>query len=96
MRNVGWVGFIAYLLCRNENVKMLSTTEIIHEAECLPVEERALVVDSLLRSLNQPDAAIDRKWVEVVRRRSEELRSGQLKGIPGEAVLARLRTRFPA
>jgi hypothetical protein len=73
---------------------MLSTDEIIHEAECLPVEERALVVDSLLRSLNQPDVAIDNKWVEVVRRRSEQLRSGQLQGISSEAVLARLHARF--
>lgn len=75
---------------------MLSTTEIIHEAECLPVEDRALVVDSLLRSLNQPDAGIDSKWSEVARRRSDELRSGQLKGVSGEAVLARLRARFPS
>ncbi|MDO8890459.1 MAG: addiction module protein [Sulfurimicrobium sp.] len=74
---------------------MLSITEIIREAECLPVEERALVVDSLLRSLNQPDAGIDNKWAEAARRRSAELRSGQLKGVPSEAVMARLRARFP-
>lgn len=75
---------------------MLSTTEIIHEAECLPVEERALVVDSLLRSLNQPDAGIDSKWAEVARRRGAELRAGQVKGISGEVVMDRLRARFPS
>jgi len=75
---------------------MLSTTEIIHEAESLPVEERALVVDSLLRSLNQPNAGIDRHWMDVALRRREELRSGQVTGISGEAVLARLRERFPS
>jgi len=75
---------------------MLSTTEIIREAESLPVEERALVVDSLLRSLNQPDSGIDSKWAEVVRRRGDELRSGQLKGVSSEEVLARLRVRFPS
>ena len=41
---------------------MPSTAEIIHEAESLPVEERMVVVDSLLRSLNPPDPEIDRKW----------------------------------
>ncbi len=74
---------------------MLNTAEIIHEAESLPVEERALVITSLLSSLNQPDAEIDKQWITVARRRLEELRSGQVAGISGEAVLAKLRKRFP-
>ncbi len=74
---------------------MLNTAEIIHEAESLPVEERALVITSLLSSLNQPDAEIDKQWITVARRRLEELRSGQVAGILGEAVLAKLRKRFP-
>ena len=73
---------------------MPSTAEIIHEAETLPVEERALVVDSLLRSLNQPDPEIDRKWVAVAKRRLEELRSGRVKPIPGDQVFANIRRRF--
>jgi len=72
----------------------MNTAEIIHEAESLPVEERALLVDSLLRSLNQPDAEIDRQWGEVARRRLDALRSGQVAGVPGDAVLNRLRKRF--
>lgn len=73
---------------------MPSTSEIIHEAETLPVEERALVVDSLLRSLNQPDPEIDRKWAAVAKRRLEELRSGRVKPIPGDQVFANIRRRF--
>jgi putative addiction module component (TIGR02574 family) len=73
---------------------MMNTAEIIHEAESLPVEERALLVDSLLRSLNQPDAGIDRRWGEVARRRLAELRSGQVEGVSGDEVLNRLRKRF--
>ena len=73
---------------------MPSTAEIIHEAESLPVEERTLVVDSLLRTLNPPNPEIDRQWVAVARRRLEELRSGRVKPVPGEEVFARIRKRF--
>jgi putative addiction module component (TIGR02574 family) len=73
---------------------MPSTAEIIHEAESLPVEERTVIVDSLLRSLNPPDPEIDRKWAAVAERRLEELRSGRAKPIPGEEVFAKVRQRF--
>ena len=73
---------------------MPTTAEIIHEAESLPVEERALVVDTLLRSLNPPDPEIDKKWAAVSKRRLEELRSGRVMPVPGEEVFARIRQRF--
>ncbi|MDD2236516.1 MAG: addiction module protein [Kiritimatiellae bacterium] len=73
---------------------MPSTAEIIHEAESLPVEERTVVVDSLLRSLNAPDREIDQAWIAVANRRLAELRSGRVKPIPGEEVFAKIRQRL--
>ena len=73
---------------------MITTKELIAEATSLPVEERAIVVDSLLRSLNPPNEEIDRKWVTVTKRRLEELRSGEVKAIPGDEVFARAWRRF--
>ena len=73
---------------------MLNTAEIIHEAESLPVEERTLVVDSLLRSLNPPDPEIDKKWAAVAKRRLEDLRSGRVTPVPGEEVFAKIRQQF--
>ena len=73
---------------------MPSTAEIIYEAESLPVEERTVVVDSLLRTLNPPDSEIDSKWAAVAKRRLEELRSGRVKPVPGEEVFARIQKRF--
>lgn len=73
---------------------MPSTAEIIRDAESLPVEERTVVVDSLLRSLNPPDPDIDRKWAAAAKRRLEDLRSGRVKPIPGEKVFAKIRQRF--
>ena len=73
---------------------MYSTADIIHEAESLPVEERTIIVDSLLRSLNPPNAETDDKWAAVAKRRLQELRSGQVQPVPGEEVFARIRQRF--
>lgn len=68
--------------------------EIILEAESLPVEERAMVIDSLLRTMNPPVAAIDREWVKVAQRRLAELRSGALKPIPGNEGFSNYRTQI--
>jgi putative addiction module component (TIGR02574 family) len=68
--------------------------EIIEEAESLPVEERAMVIDSLLRSLNPPSIEIDREWMKLAKRRLAELRSGDVKPIPGNEVFAKIRERF--
>jgi putative addiction module component (TIGR02574 family) len=72
----------------------MTTKKLIEEVLCLPVEERALIADSLLRSLNVPDAGIDAKWKKVAKRRLEELRSGKVKPIPGDEVFARASKRF--
>ncbi len=74
---------------------MHGADEIIREAAELPIEERALVVDSLLRTLNRPDPEIDRRWVAVAQRRLAELRSGAARPVPGSEVFARIRDRFP-
>ena len=68
--------------------------EIIEEAESLPVEERAIVIDSLLRTLNPISDDIDIEWIKVARRRLAELRSGRVTTIPGEKVFAKIRERF--
>jgi putative addiction module component (TIGR02574 family) len=72
----------------------MTTRKLIEEALSLPVEERALIADSLLRSLNAPDNAIDEKWLRVAKKRLQELRSGELKGIPGEEVFAEVFERL--
>jgi putative addiction module component (TIGR02574 family) len=68
--------------------------ELIEEVVSLPVEERAMVADSILRSLNPPDSDIDRKWAQVAQRRLTELRTGKVKPVPGEGVFARIWKRF--
>ena len=68
--------------------------EIIEEAESLPIEERVVVIDSLLRTINPPIAEIDIEWISVAKKRLTELRSGQVTPISGNEVFERIRNRF--
>ena len=60
---------------------MHGVKEIVEEASTLPVEDRAIIVDSLLRTLNAPDPAIDALWIDVAARRLADLEPGEAKGI---------------
>ncbi|WP_019865458.1 addiction module protein [Methylovulum miyakonense] len=59
----------------------MKTKDLIAEAVSLPVEERAIVLDSLLRSLNTPDSEIDAKWAELAQSRLQQLKSGEITPI---------------
>jgi hypothetical protein len=73
---------------------MHGSREIIEEAGALPVEERALIIDSLLRTLNPPDASIHREWIAAATRRLGEIRSGGATPVPGNEVFEKLQKRF--
>ncbi|MEW6186174.1 MAG: addiction module protein [Thermodesulfobacteriota bacterium] len=73
---------------------MGKTQELIDEAISLPIEERALLVDSLLRSMNPSNKDNDQKWASEAKLRLEELRSGKVKPIPGEDVFKNIWKRF--
>ena len=68
----------------------MNTRELIEEAVSLPVEQRALVVDSLLRSLSLTNPEVDEQWYAVTKRRLEELRSRKVDAIPANQVFDRL------
>ena len=72
----------------------MTTKELIEEVISLPVEERAVVADSILRSLNPPESEIDRRWAQVAQRRLAELHSGEVKPVAGAEVFARIWQRF--
>jgi len=72
----------------------MKINELIDKVLSLPVEERALVVDSLLRSLNQPESEIDKRWAAVAQRRLVEMRSATVSAISGKGVFENIWKRF--
>lgn len=72
----------------------MNTKQLIDEAVSLPVEERALVIDILLRSLNPPESDIDNKWAQEAKRRLADLRSNRITAIPGDEVFSKVWKRF--
>ena len=68
--------------------------ELIAEAISLPIEERAFVIDSLLKSINPPELDTETKWLAIAKRRLAELRSGKVEAIPGDEVFKKVWKRF--
>lgn len=68
----------------------MKTKELYKEAISLPVEDRAILIDSLIKSLNPMEKEIEEKWLEVARERYEEIQSGNVKLLDGQKVLKKI------
>ena len=60
--------------------------EILGKAMVLKPEERFMVIEGLLKSLDEPDRKIDEIWAGEAEKRLKAYRDGRLEGIPMEAV----------
>jgi hypothetical protein len=70
----------------------LTFDQITEEAMQLPAGSRALLADKLVESLESENADdIQRLWSAEAICRRDEVRSGQVKPIPGEEVLEEVR-----
>jgi putative addiction module component (TIGR02574 family) len=70
----------------------MSLEQIAEAAMALPGEQRALLADRLVESLDAEEInRIDRLWAAEVRRRRDEIRQGRVQTIPGREALERVR-----
>ena len=58
----------------------------VDEAMKLKPEERFTLVESLIKSLDEPDKKLDAIWAEEAERRLKAYREGKLEGIPMEEI----------
>lgn len=66
----------------------MSSKEILEQAMTLKPEERFMIVEGLLKSLDEPDQKIDEIWAEEAEKRLKAYRDGRLEGIPIEEVFS--------
>lgn len=71
----------------------MNTLDLIREVASLPLEERARIADAVLQTLNPVDETHAGAWLATARRRLDEVESGAVQGVPGEAVFERIRQR---
>jgi putative addiction module component (TIGR02574 family) len=64
----------------------MGTKELLDEAMKLKPEERFSLVESLIKSLDEPDKKLDEIWAEEADKRLIAYREGTLKGIPMEEI----------
>lgn len=64
----------------------MRSKKVLEQALALRPEERFLLVEGILKSLDEPDASLDALWVEEAEKRLRAYREGNLEGVPMEEV----------
>jgi len=64
----------------------MSTKELLDETMKLKPEERFILVEGLIKSLDEPDKKLDEIWAEEAEKRLKAYRKGKLEGIPMEEI----------
>ena len=69
--------------------------DIEKDIRALSADEKRELLRSLLRDLDGPaDADVEKAWLVESQRRYRELVDGSVKGVPGQLVFERLRSRL--
>ena len=59
-------------------------SEVLEKARSLPAQERGLLIDHLIESLDEGPAeeGVEEAWAEEIKHRVDDIRSGKVKMIP--------------
>ena len=72
-------------------------SELLQKALTLSAQERSLIIDRLIESLDEGpvEEGVKEAWAAEIEHRLEDIRSGRVEMIPGEQVLGELAKEFP-
>ena len=65
----------------------MDTKNIIQNALSLTPAERLFIIETLSKSLSEPDKDIENYWKEEVEKRYEQFISGKIKTVPYEDII---------
>ena len=66
----------------------MDSKKVLEYALALGADEKFLVVEGILKSLDVPDASLDAIWGEEAERRLTAHREGRLDAVPMEVIFA--------
>jgi putative addiction module component (TIGR02574 family) len=64
----------------------MSNKDILEMAMKLKPEERFLIIEGLIKSLDEPDKTIDQIWADEAEKRLKAYRDGKLQTIPVDEI----------
>ncbi|MBI2909046.1 MAG: addiction module protein [Chloroflexi bacterium] len=64
----------------------MSAQDLLDEAMKLKPEDRFVLVEGIIKSLDEPDKKLDDIWAEEAEKRLKAYREGKLEGVPIEEV----------
>ncbi len=64
----------------------MSSKDVLKQALKLKPDERFMVVEGLIKSLDEPDSSLDEIWAAEAEKRLSAYRSGNLEGILMEEI----------
>ena len=64
----------------------MSSKDVLKQALKLKPDERFMVVEGLIKSLDKPDSSLDEVWADEAEERLQAYRAGNLEGIPMEEI----------
>ncbi len=64
----------------------MSSKDILEQALKLKPTEKLIVIEGIIKSLDEPDSSLDAIWADEAVKRLKAYREGKLEGIPMEQV----------
>ena len=66
----------------------MGSKELLAEALKLKPDEKFMMMEGILKSLDEPDKTIDNIWIEEAEQRLQAYRQGKLSAIPMEQIFS--------